>query len=95
MKTLIIILFALGLTVVNKPAYLEKMDIQDKKIKIEFDESLKFNDLVAIKLKLESRDVFITYDHMEFNKQGYLETLTYDVKNKNKNQKVAVINRTL
>ncbi|MGK7392638.1 MAG: hypothetical protein ACNS60_19950 [Candidatus Cyclobacteriaceae bacterium M2_1C_046] len=88
MKILIIILFALGLTVATKPAYVEKMDIQENIVKVEFDESMKFNDLVAIKLKLEARDIYITYEEMGFSKKGYLKELSYNVENKNENQKV-------
>lgn len=90
MKIVIIVLFALCLSIANKPAYLDKMNVNNDKISVEFDESMKFNDLVAVKLKLEARDVYITYNEMEFNKKGYLKALSYDLEKRNENQKVVL-----
>lgn len=94
MKTLIVIIFALGLTVINKPAYLSNMDINDNKIKVVFDENMKFNDLVAVKLKLESRNIHMTYDNLIFDRKGYLKELSYDYKSKNEKQKLVIIDKT-
>jgi hypothetical protein len=79
MKTLIFLIFTLGLSVLTDPAYKDNLHITDDNVKVVFDDNLSLNDLVAIKLHLAEKDIHITYNYMNFNSLGKLKSLDYNI----------------
>lgn len=80
MKTLIFLIFTLGLSILTDPAYKNNLQITDDNVKVVFDDNLSFNDLVAIKMHLAEKDILITYNFMDFNSSGKLKSLDYNIK---------------
>lgn len=84
MKTLIFLIFTLGISVLTDPTYKDNLYVTDDNVKVVFDDNLSFNDLVAIKLHLAEKDIHITYNYMTFNSVGKLNSLDYNIKSNSK-----------
>lgn len=87
MKTLIFLIFTLGLSIFTDPSYKDNLQVTDDSVKVVFDDNLSFNDLVAIKMHMAEKDIHITYNYMAFNSFGKLKSLDYNIISKAKQTK--------
>lgn len=57
----------------------EGRNVNENRIEVIFDRTLKFNDLVKIKLDLSEKGIVLDYNKLEFDENGGLKTIDFNV----------------